>query len=266
MYVELHARSAFSLLDGASLPETLARRAANLGMTSLALTDRDDLGGAVRFMEGCAEHGVRPIFGAELSLDVGGTVVLLCESAEGWSSLSQLITKARMERPRGRPGVSLDALAGQARGLVCLSGGRDGALELASDPEALAGGLAEIFRGGFYVEVGDHALTEDVLRARERLDLACRLSVPWVVAGDVRHATSADKIVGPPRSRRRPPRAGRSTRGRRSGSDSPPPAGRGSGSRGCRRARWSSSERSRGCPGWRRAGRGSRTRCRRTRR
>ena len=195
MYVELHARSAFSLLDGASLPETLARRAANLGMTSLALTDRDDLGGAVRFMEGCAEHGVRPIFGAELSLDVGGTVVLLCESAEGWASLSQLITKARMERPRGRPGVSPDALAGQARGLVCLSGGRDGALELASDPEALAGGLAEIFRGGFYVEVGDHALTEDVLRARERLDLARRLSVPWVVAGDVRHATSVDKIV-----------------------------------------------------------------------
>ncbi|HJL15042.1 MAG TPA: error-prone DNA polymerase [Sandaracinaceae bacterium LLY-WYZ-13_1] len=200
-YCELHARSAFSLQDGASLPEDLARRAADLGLPALALTDRDDLGGAVRFAEAAAEHGIRPLLGAELSLDGGGSVVLLCEGARGWANLSTLITRARMGRPRGAPAVDLDTLARHADGLVCLSGGREGALDAAAHAggsaaaERLAGTLAECFPRGFYVEVSDHALTEDVPRIRQRLTLARRLRVPWVVTGDVRHATAADKLV-----------------------------------------------------------------------
>ncbi|MEZ4339451.1 MAG: PHP domain-containing protein [Sandaracinaceae bacterium] len=200
-WVELHVRSAFSMLDGASLPEELARRAAGLGLTSLALTDLDDLGGAVRFAEGCAEHGVRPIFGAELTLAHGGTVVLLAEDAAGWANLSTLVTRARMDRPRGEPTVDLARLDRHARGLVCLGAAHEGALQRIHDlegpaaAERFAGALAEIFRGRFYVEVNDHALLEDVERTRWRLRVAKRLSVPWVVAGDVRHATSADKLV-----------------------------------------------------------------------
>ena len=199
-YVELHARSAFSMLDGASLPETLARRASELGLTSLALTDLDDLGGAVRFAEGCEEHGVRPIFGAELTLDAGGSVVLLCEDARGWRNLSALVTRARADRPRGEPCVDLELLDRRARGLICLSGGHAGALERARSEslaraERLAGQLAEIFPRRFYVEVNDHALVEDVERTRDRLLVARRLGLPWVAAGDVRHATSADKLV-----------------------------------------------------------------------
>lgn len=189
------------MLDGASLPEDLARRAADLGLTSLALTDLDDLGGAVRFSEGCEEHGVRPIFGAELTLDTGGTIVLLCEDAHGWRNLSTLVTRARMDRPRGEPTVDLELLDRHARGLVCLSGGHEGALQSARDgagltnAERLAGRLAEIFRRRFYVEVNDHSLVEDVERTRDRLLIARRLGVPWVACGDVRHATSADKLV-----------------------------------------------------------------------
>jgi len=200
-YVELHARSAFSFLDGASLPEALARRAAELGLPSLALTDLDDLGGAVRFAEACAEHGVRPIYGAELSLDAGGSIVLLCEDAVGWRNLSALITHARMRRPRGEPQVDLDQLAAHARGLIALGGAHEGSLERARQTggpaaaERLAGALAEIFARRFYVEVHDHGLLEDVERTRERLRLARRLAVPWVATGDVRHATAADKLV-----------------------------------------------------------------------
>ncbi|MGE0786439.1 MAG: DNA polymerase III subunit alpha [Sandaracinaceae bacterium] len=198
-YVELHARSAFSMLDGASLPETLAERAAGLGIGALALTDLDDLGGAVRFSEACAEHGVRPIFGAELTLESGGSLVLLCEDRRGWRNLSALISQAR-ERPRGVPAVSLDALAARADGLVCLGGSRDGPLDAArargaDDERALAGALAEIFARRFYVEVNDHALIEDVDRTRACLDLARRLDLPWVVAADARHALARDKIV-----------------------------------------------------------------------
>ncbi len=189
------------MLDGASLPETLARRAADLGLTSLALTDLDDLGGAVRFAEGCAEHGVRPIFGAELSLGDAGTIVLLCEDATGWSNLATLVTRARMGRPRGEPGVDLAALEHHPRRLVCLGAAHAGAIQgahAAEGPaaaERLAGALAEIYRGRFYVEINDHALAEDVERTRARLRLAKRLGAPWVVAGDVRHATAADKLV-----------------------------------------------------------------------
>lgn len=199
-YVELHARSAFSMLDGASLPETLARRAADLGLSTLALTDLDDLGGAVRFSEACADHGVRPIFGAELTLDVGGTVVLLCEDARGWRHLSGLVTRAR-RGPRGEPSVDLDTLASRAGGLVCLSGGREGALDVALErrgaeaERTLAGTLGEIFARRFYLEVNDHALLEDVERTRARLDLARRLELPWLVAADARHATARDKLV-----------------------------------------------------------------------
>ncbi|MGF1469645.1 MAG: DNA polymerase III subunit alpha [Sandaracinaceae bacterium] len=200
-YVELHARSAFSFLDGASRPEDLARHAADLGLTALALTDLDDLGGVVRFDEGCREHGVRPVFGAELTLrepaGPEGRVVLLVESATGWANLSTLITRARLDRPRGEPGVPFEVLAAHAAGLVCLDGGREGALAgLEADRAAArAGRLAEVFADRFYLEVHDHALLADVAVTRARLALARRLALPWVVTGDVRHARARDKAV-----------------------------------------------------------------------
>ena len=67
-YVELHCHSCFSLLDGAALPEVLAARAANLGLPALALTDHDELGGAVRFAQATGEVGIGGIIGAELTV------------------------------------------------------------------------------------------------------------------------------------------------------------------------------------------------------
>ena len=114
-YVELHCHSAFSLLDGAALPEVLAARAAQLGYTALALTDHDELGGAVRFAQAAGEVGVRGIIGAELTVDVGrptcSHLTLLAETVEGYGNLSTLITRARMNNARGEPRVSLDTLA-----------------------------------------------------------------------------------------------------------------------------------------------------------
>ena len=190
-YAELHARSAFSLLDGASTPEQLAARAREIGLQTLAMTDLDDLGGAVRFAEACRDQGVRPIFGAELSVDVGGSVVLLCEDARGWSNLARLITLARRE-PRGWPAVSIDVLAAHHAGLVCLSGGRDGVLE---HDASQAAPLRDVFGNAFYVEVSDHELAEDVGRIERLLGVADRLGAPWLVTSDARHAAPHDKCV-----------------------------------------------------------------------
>ena len=76
-YVELHCHSSFSLLDGAALPEVLAARAANLGLSALALTDHDELGGAVRFAQATGEVGIGGIIGAELTVMVGGQLSMI---------------------------------------------------------------------------------------------------------------------------------------------------------------------------------------------
>ncbi len=92
-YVELHAHSCYSLLDGASTPEALVERAAALGMPALALTDHDAVYGAVQFQKAAQAAGVRPIFGAELTLapeDGNGDpqhLTLLVENATGWGNL-----------------------------------------------------------------------------------------------------------------------------------------------------------------------------------
>src|SRR6478752_9510561 len=93
-YVELHAHSAYSFLDGASLPEELAARAAELGYDALALTDHDGVCGSLEFAHAAKHFGVRPITGAEVTLAGGSHITLLCESYRGYSNLCRILTDA----------------------------------------------------------------------------------------------------------------------------------------------------------------------------
>src|SRR6478672_11515826 len=93
-YVELHAHSAYSFLDGASQPEELAARAAELGYEALALTDHDGIYGSLEFAHAAKAFGVRPITGAEVTLTDGSHVTLLVESATGYANLCRLLTAA----------------------------------------------------------------------------------------------------------------------------------------------------------------------------
>src|SRR5436190_3668134 len=101
-YIELHCHSNFSLLDGASHPEDLVKRAAELGMSALALTDHDAVYGAVRFSQSAREHGVRPLFGAELTLEDHTHLTVLAASETGWRSLCSLLTIGRHNAPKGQ--------------------------------------------------------------------------------------------------------------------------------------------------------------------
>jgi len=132
-YVELHAHSAFSFLDGASAPEELAEQAAALGHPALALTDHDGLCGSLAFAHAARAAGVRPVTGAELTLDDGSHLTLLVATAAGYANLCRLITLAhahtRDARDRRAVPPSLDPahLGAHAEGLVCLTGcARDG--------------------------------------------------------------------------------------------------------------------------------------------
>src|SRR4051795_626445 len=93
-YIELHAHSAYSFLDGASLPEELAVRAAELGYDALALTDHDGVYGSLEFAYAAKPLGLRAITGAEVTLAGGAHVTLLCESQQGYANLCRILTDA----------------------------------------------------------------------------------------------------------------------------------------------------------------------------
>ena len=94
MFVELHAHSAYSFLDGASLPEDLAAQAAELGYEAVALTDHDGVYGSLEFAHAAKAFGVQPITGTEVSLMDGSHVTLLVETASGYANLCRLLTAA----------------------------------------------------------------------------------------------------------------------------------------------------------------------------
>src|SRR5690242_17817761 len=93
-YVELHAHSAFSFLDGTSLPEELVIAAVERGHRALALTDHDTISGSMEFAVAARTFGVRAIHGCELSLDDGRHLTLLVRDERGWRNLCRLLTRA----------------------------------------------------------------------------------------------------------------------------------------------------------------------------
>jgi len=189
-YVELHAHSAYSFLDGASQPEELAARAAELGYEALALTDHDGVYGSLEFARAAKDFGLRPITGAEVTLTGGSHVTLLVESARGYANLCRLLTAAHAgTRPKeGReplpPRLDQALLEELNEGLVCLSGcARRGLAVL--DPNAAAR-LARAFgRDRFYVELQRPYERGDARRNARLRELAAALGVQTVATGDV---------------------------------------------------------------------------------
>src|SRR5688572_1662205 len=203
-YVELHCHSVFSLLDGASEPEELVARAKALGMPALALTDHEDLGGAVRFATAARQLDVDGILGAELTVLAGDDrthLVVLAESREGYGNLSTLVTRARMDTTRGDPAIPLDTLARHTRGLFALTGCPSGWV-----PQRLAAGdaggatdalatLLDLFDGRLAVECWDHRLPEEQALVRQLIPLAKSFGIPWVVTNDVHYAMPGGRFV-----------------------------------------------------------------------
>jgi error-prone DNA polymerase len=194
-YVELHCHSAYSFLDGASQPEELAARAAELGYEALALTDHDGVYGSLEFAHAAKALGVRAITGAEVTLDGGAHVTLLVESTRGYANLCRLLTAAHAgtrthavgavgHAPPLQPSVPLATVAELSEGLVCLSGCARCGLGLL-DPNGAAR-LAQAFgRDRFLVELQRPFERGDARRISLLRDLAEHLGVETVATGDV---------------------------------------------------------------------------------
>jgi error-prone DNA polymerase len=204
-YVELHAHSAYSFLDGASLPEEIAARAAELGYDAFALTDHDGVYGSLEFAHAAKHLGVRPITGAEVTLTGGTHVTLLCETQRGYANLCRILTDAHArtrlpgkERDLLPAATTIDMLARHAEGLVALSGCARQGLG-AADPKATAR-LARAFEKAFYIELQRPYERGDARRNAQLGELARTLRVPTVATGDVhahhiRRARLQDALV-----------------------------------------------------------------------
>jgi error-prone DNA polymerase len=120
-YVELHARSAFSFLEGASVPEDLAGACAEFGMPAMALVDRNGVYGAPRFHMAAKKAGIRAHIGSEITCTNGHTYPLLVETREGYQNLCRLITLMKLRAKKGEGAATLEELAEFARGLICLT-------------------------------------------------------------------------------------------------------------------------------------------------
>ncbi|MGB8467111.1 MAG: PHP domain-containing protein, partial [Terrimicrobiaceae bacterium] len=191
MYVELHARSAFSFLRGASNPEDLASTAARLDLPALALCDRDGLYGSPRLHAAAKEHGIRALVGAELTLEDKSVLPVLVASRTGYQNLCRLITESRLRGTKTESTVLWEELPAYAEGLLALTGDEDGILKNPCQPEVLKklNALVAIFgKDNVFVEIQRHLRRGETWRNKHLVALARAQGLPLVATNGVLHA------------------------------------------------------------------------------
>ena len=212
-FVHLHVHSSYSLLEGALQIGRLAELAKADKQPALALTDTDNMFGALEFSEKIAGYGIQPIVGCALAIDFADTdhgargvvqverarVVLLAAREEGYRSLMRLNSRAFLESPPNEPPrLKLDWLEGETDGLICLTGGPNGPLDT-----AIAGGqshlaasrletLMRLFGDRLYVELQRHGTASEKRTEPVLIDLAYKHCLPLVATNEPFFATAAD--------------------------------------------------------------------------
>ena len=218
-YIELHASSAFSFLEGASQPDELIARAAELQMPAIAIADRNGLYGAARFHTAGQRCGVQAHIGAEIAVSSFGRrltpaawlphhfepepprITLLCASQTGYQNLCQLITRFKMrENTKAEGAATLADLEEFSSGLICLTGGEEGPLAAAltdggaSETKRVVQRLTSIYGAhNVYLELQRHHLREEECRNQALLALASSSGLPMIATNGVRYATGADR-------------------------------------------------------------------------
>ena len=200
MYVELHARSAFSFLEGASTPEALIAACAAYGMPSMALLDRDGLYGAPRFYLAAKKTGLQAHIGAEVSCVGGWRYPLLVAIQQGYHNLCCLITRMKLRSKKGQGAIEAQELEEFSSGLICLTGGREGPLAhaLRAGGKAKARKCLEELCATFgkhnvYVELQRHFSIEEERRNQMAIELARSMHLPLLATNGVCHVAPQDR-------------------------------------------------------------------------
>jgi error-prone DNA polymerase len=202
-YVELHARSAFTFLEGASLPEDLTWSCARYQMPAIALLDRNGVYGAPRFHLGAKQHGVKAHVGAEITVAESGNYPLLAQSRVGYQNLCRLVTttKLRSQKKKSSPAL-LEDLEAHSEGLVCLTGDERGPLAHAlkeggmDAARQLLQRLVVIFgTQNVYVELQRHRNRYQESRNQAAIALGREFQLPLLATNGVCYATAAEREI-----------------------------------------------------------------------
>ena len=200
MYTELHARSAFSFLEGASVPEEMATACARQGMSAMAVLDRDGVYGAPRFYLAAKKSSVKAHIGAEVTSAFGWRYPLVVASREGYQNLCRLITRMKLRARKGEGHVEREEIAELRAGLICMTGGEEGPLAAALAQGGAAQGmecvqeLCALFgRANVYVELQRHYGREEEARNQAAVEIARKLSLPLLATNGVCHAMPEER-------------------------------------------------------------------------
>ncbi|MGO9848771.1 MAG: DNA polymerase III subunit alpha [Methylocella sp.] len=213
-FVHLHVHSSYSLREGALSVAKLAKLAVAESMPALAITDSNNLFGALEFSDKLAKEGVQPIVGMQITLDFQdaaamaprgeadagrASIVLLAQDAAGYLNLMYIASRAWLDpNPGDPPHVCIERLEGRSQGLIALTGGPDGPLDraFAHDRAELAFGraalLERLFPGRLYVEIQRHGLSSERAIEPRLFDLAYRASLPLIATNEVFFAGAPD--------------------------------------------------------------------------
>ena len=195
MFTELHARSAFSFLRGASSPEEMVTRAAELGMTHIALTDRDGVYGSARAHHKAKELGLRAIVGCELTMECDCVLPVIVRTRRGYQNLCQMLTQAHLGAAKGEGRVAWSALKNLAEGLTVLTGDEDGILCQNEPLEALER-LKRLFGPDHvFVEISRHRVPRENIRVRRLCDLAQAAKLPLLASNAPLYAKPEGRIL-----------------------------------------------------------------------
>jgi error-prone DNA polymerase len=180
VFIELHARSAFSFLEGGSQPEEMAETAASFEQPGIAILDKDGVYGSVRQHLAARKLGIKAHIGAEVTCTDGASYPLLCESRKGYQNLCRLITRLKMRAAKGEGAATPEEVAEYSEGLVCLAGGEGG--------PALDKAFLIFGKQYTYAEVQRHYRRDQEARNQHTVELARRLGVPVVATNGASYA------------------------------------------------------------------------------
>ncbi len=209
MFTHLHVHSEYSLLDGMCRVSELPKRAKELGMNSVALTDHGVMYGAVDFYKACKAEGVKPIIGCEIYTARDMTnkrgregndtnhLVLLCRNEEGYNNLIQIVSAGWVDGFYYKPRVDRHILEKYRGGLIALSACLAGEIPqaLLSGDENTARDVVEYYKGlfdEFYIELQDHGLDDQKRLNPLLIKLARETDTPMVVTNDAHYLTKPD--------------------------------------------------------------------------
>jgi DNA polymerase-3 subunit alpha len=213
-FVHLHVHSEYSLLDGAQRIDDLVRRASELGMDTLALTDHGVMYGAVAFYKACLKYGIKPILGVEAYITAGSLkekgnrkdqpiyhLILLARDLTGFRNLLKLTSTAHLEGFHYRPRIDMALLAKYSEGVTGLSaclGGHVARLlqdERYEDAKKVALEYKEIFQGHYYLELQDHGLLEQKQVNQQLIRLSQETEIPLIATNDAHYLHQEDALV-----------------------------------------------------------------------